>query len=167
MNDQRASVGTAFHSEDARDSFGIERIRAESIDGFRGKRYRTSVAEQVCGTFDSGFVERGQGVAYTAVDQNFDWNTWIVSLVGREPRLWLKNASGLSWTDPLHVLFSEMTGTAINPTELVATLINRENSFVEGIRLPNVEDPRARIDSFGDRPAPVGFGSRKICQFQV
>ncbi len=30
--------------------------------------------------------------------------------------------------------FSEMAGGTINPTELVATLINRENSFVEGIR---------------------------------
>lgn len=30
--------------------------------------------------------------------------------------------------------FSEMGGTGINPTELVATLINRENSFAEGIR---------------------------------
>ena len=30
--------------------------------------------------------------------------------------------------------FSEMSGDAINPTELVATLINRENSFAEGIQ---------------------------------
>jgi len=30
--------------------------------------------------------------------------------------------------------FSEMTGNAINPTELVATLINREATFHEGIR---------------------------------
>jgi len=30
--------------------------------------------------------------------------------------------------------FSEMGGAGINPTELVATLINRENSFTEGIR---------------------------------
>ena len=30
--------------------------------------------------------------------------------------------------------FSEMGGVGINPTELVATLINRENSFAEGIR---------------------------------
>jgi hypothetical protein len=30
--------------------------------------------------------------------------------------------------------------------------------FVDGIRLPNIEDPRARIKSLGDRPAPVGFG---------
>jgi amidophosphoribosyltransferase len=30
--------------------------------------------------------------------------------------------------------FSEMSGEAVNPTELVATLINREGSFVEGIQ---------------------------------
>jgi hypothetical protein len=30
--------------------------------------------------------------------------------------------------------------------------------FVEGLRLPNLEDPRSRIDSFGDKPAPAGFG---------
>ncbi|MBN1911634.1 MAG: amidophosphoribosyltransferase [Pirellulales bacterium] len=30
--------------------------------------------------------------------------------------------------------FSEMSGEAVNPTELVATLINSENSFEEGIR---------------------------------
>jgi len=30
--------------------------------------------------------------------------------------------------------FSEMVGTGVNPTELVATLINREASFAEGIR---------------------------------
>jgi amidophosphoribosyltransferase len=30
--------------------------------------------------------------------------------------------------------FSEMSGDAINPTELVATLINRESSFAEGIQ---------------------------------
>ncbi len=30
--------------------------------------------------------------------------------------------------------FSEMSGDAVNPTELVATLINTENSFEEGIR---------------------------------
>ena len=67
------------------------------------------------------FSPDGSRVAYTAVDQNFDWNTWIVSLVGREPQLWLKNASGLSWTDPLHVLFSEMTGTGIHMSLVTTT----------------------------------------------
>jgi len=30
--------------------------------------------------------------------------------------------------------------------------------FLEGLKLPNLEDPRARIKGFGDRPAPAGFG---------
>ena len=67
------------------------------------------------------FSPDGSRVAYTAVDQNFAWNTWVVSVVGREPQLWLKNASGLSWTDPLHVLFSEMTGTGIHMSLVTAT----------------------------------------------
>ena len=35
--------------------------------------------------------------------------------------------------------FSEMSGNTINPTELMATLINRESSFVEGIRRAQAE----------------------------
>jgi eukaryotic-like serine/threonine-protein kinase len=60
------------------------------------------------------FSPDGSRIAYTTVDQNFDWDTWMVSVAGREPKLWLKNASGLSWMDPLHVLFSEMTGAGIH-----------------------------------------------------
>ncbi len=67
------------------------------------------------------FSPDGSRVAYTAVDQNFEWNTWIVSLVGREPKLWLKNASGLSWMDATHVLFSEMTGMGIHMGLVTAT----------------------------------------------
>ncbi|HLH32102.1 MAG TPA: protein kinase [Terriglobia bacterium] len=67
------------------------------------------------------FSPDGSRIAYTAVDQNFEWNTWIVSLVGREPKLWLNNASGLSWMDPTHVLFSEMTGTGIHMSLVMAT----------------------------------------------
>jgi serine/threonine protein kinase len=67
------------------------------------------------------FSPDGSRVAYTTVDQNFDWNTWNVSLVGREPQLWLKNASGLSWTDPLHLLFSEITGMGIHMSLVTTT----------------------------------------------
>jgi hypothetical protein len=31
-------------------------------------------------------------------------------------------------------------------------------SFEEGLRLPNIEDPRALLRSFGDRPPPAGVG---------
>jgi hypothetical protein len=30
--------------------------------------------------------------------------------------------------------------------------------FVEGLRVPNLEDPHARIKSLGDKPPPAGFG---------
>ena len=67
------------------------------------------------------FSPDGSLVAYTTVDQTFSWDTWVVPVVGREPKLWLKNASGLSWTDPLHLLFSEMTGTGINMSLVAST----------------------------------------------
>ena len=60
------------------------------------------------------FSPDGSRVAYTVVDKEFTWNTWTVPVVGGEPQLWLKNASGLSWTDPAHVLFSEITDTGIH-----------------------------------------------------
>jgi len=60
------------------------------------------------------FSPDGSRVAYTAVDQSFAWDTWIVPVVGSDPQLWLKNASGLSWTASRRVLFSEMTGTGIH-----------------------------------------------------
>jgi Tol biopolymer transport system component len=36
------------------------------------------------------------------------WDTWVVPVLGGEPRLWLPNSSGLVWTDPRRVLFSEI-----------------------------------------------------------
>jgi hypothetical protein len=40
----------------------------------------------------------------------------------------------------------------------VGTGFRADGSFEEGVRLPNVEDPKARIQSPQDRPEPVGFG---------
>ena len=55
------------------------------------------------------FSPDGAQVAYTTVDPTFAWDTWIVPAKGSgAPQLMLKNASGLVWTDPQHVLFSEM-----------------------------------------------------------
>ncbi len=44
------------------------------------------------------------------------------------------------------------------PRNPVGTGFRAAGGFVEHIRLPNLEDPRAPIKSFGDRPAPAGFG---------
>jgi len=53
------------------------------------------------------FSPDGARIAYTTVDPKYGWDTWVVSPLGGEPRRWLQNASGLSWTSPRQVLFSE------------------------------------------------------------
>ena len=50
------------------------------------------------------FSPEGTRIAYTATP----WDTWIVPVLGGKPRLWLPNASGLTWADSGHVLFSEI-----------------------------------------------------------
>jgi len=40
----------------------------------------------------------------------------------------------------------------------VGTGYRGQGGYIENIRLPNLEDPRSRIKSFGDRPSPTGFG---------
>ncbi len=51
------------------------------------------------------FSPDGSRIAYTTAT---DWDTWVVPVLGGEPRRMLANASGLVWTDPQHVLFSEI-----------------------------------------------------------
>ncbi|HSD72976.1 MAG TPA: protein kinase, partial [Thermoanaerobaculia bacterium] len=50
------------------------------------------------------FSPEGSRVAYTAQP----WDTWIVPVLGGKPQLWLPNASGLTWIDREHLLFSEI-----------------------------------------------------------
>jgi DNA-binding winged helix-turn-helix (wHTH) protein/Tol biopolymer transport system component len=54
------------------------------------------------------FSPDGSRIAYTATDASFGWNTWIVPVLGGEPRELLPNAAALTWTDPKHVMFSEI-----------------------------------------------------------
>jgi serine/threonine protein kinase/WD40 repeat protein len=55
------------------------------------------------------FSPEGSRIAYTTVGDNFAWDTWVVPARGGPPRRWFTNASGLSWIDDRHVLFSEIT----------------------------------------------------------
>jgi len=50
----------------------------------------------------------GSRVAYTQLNDNFDWFTFVVPLLGGEPSRLLPNAAGLSWIGPHTVLFSEI-----------------------------------------------------------
>jgi serine/threonine protein kinase/Tol biopolymer transport system component len=54
------------------------------------------------------FSPDGTRIAYTVVDPQFHWDTWTVPVLGGEPQLLLKNASGLVWSGPRQVLFSEI-----------------------------------------------------------
>lgn len=49
------------------------------------------------------FSPDGSRIAYTV-----PWDTWEVPVLGGEPRLWLTNASGLTWIRDRQILFSEI-----------------------------------------------------------
>jgi serine/threonine protein kinase/Tol biopolymer transport system component len=56
---------------------------------------------------DPAFSPDGQRIAYTGVDTQFNFDTWVVSVTGEEPHLWLRYAFGLTWAGPRQLLFSE------------------------------------------------------------
>jgi DNA-binding winged helix-turn-helix (wHTH) protein/Tol biopolymer transport system component len=54
------------------------------------------------------FSPDGSRIAYTTVDRTYTWNTWVVPVLGGEPRQLIPNAAALTWPDPQRVLFSEV-----------------------------------------------------------
>jgi Tol biopolymer transport system component len=54
----------------------------------------------------------GARIGYGVVDESLGWDTFIVPLLGGEPRRMLANASGLTWIGPHKVLFSEIKSGA-------------------------------------------------------
>jgi len=63
------------------------------------------------------FSPDGSRVAYSVVEP---WDTWVVPVLGGEPRLMLPNASALTWIDRNHVLFSEIK-TGVHMAIVTAT----------------------------------------------
>jgi serine/threonine protein kinase len=53
------------------------------------------------------FSPDGSRIAYT-VEAPLSWDTWVVPLLGGQPRRMLPNASALTWIDDHRVLFSEV-----------------------------------------------------------
>jgi serine/threonine protein kinase len=60
------------------------------------------------------FSPDGSRLAYAAIKPGSDWDTWVVPVLGGQPRPLLTNSSGLTWIDSVaarpRVLFSELTG---------------------------------------------------------
>ena len=54
------------------------------------------------------FSPDGSEITYTAVGVGGGWTTMAVPRRGGEPRVFLRNAAGLSWLDQHHALFSEI-----------------------------------------------------------
>ena len=54
------------------------------------------------------FSPDGQRIAYTVVDPQFNWETWVVPVRGGEPQPWLHNAADLVWIGAGRLLFSEI-----------------------------------------------------------
>jgi serine/threonine protein kinase len=54
------------------------------------------------------FSPDGARIAYTTLNPRWGWDTWVVPVLGGEPQPLLRNASGLLWTGPRQVLFSEL-----------------------------------------------------------
>jgi eukaryotic-like serine/threonine-protein kinase len=70
------------------------------------------------------FSPDGSRIAYTTVP-GF-WDTWVVPVLGGEPRLMLGNAEGLTWINTKSILFSELKKGL--HMVLVTAGENRENS---------------------------------------
>jgi eukaryotic-like serine/threonine-protein kinase len=51
------------------------------------------------------FSPDGSRIAYTVAPP---WDTWVVPVLGGQPLLMLPNASGLTWVDDRHILFSQI-----------------------------------------------------------
>ena len=54
------------------------------------------------------FAPDGSRLTYTFINQNGSWDTWTVPVLGGAPRLWLPNASGLTWLGANQLVFSEI-----------------------------------------------------------
>src|SRR5204863_6449516 len=60
-------------------------------------------------------------IACTTMDAQNEWDTWVVPVLGGEPRRWLPNASGLAWSGRQTLLFSEkIRGSQGNHMKIVA-----------------------------------------------
>jgi eukaryotic-like serine/threonine-protein kinase len=62
--------------------------------------------DEIKNKLEPAFSPDGSRIAYGTSELN--WQTWVVPVLGGQPQLLLSNATGLSWIDARHVMFSEI-----------------------------------------------------------
>jgi DNA-binding winged helix-turn-helix (wHTH) protein/Tol biopolymer transport system component len=73
----------------------------------------------------------GSRIAYTATDRSFAWNTWVVPVLGGEPKELLPNAAALTWLDQQHVMFSELNPKTAAPITVMGLIAATESRAEE------------------------------------
>jgi Tol biopolymer transport system component len=94
------------------------------------------------------FSPDGTRIAYTVVGPKFLWDTWVVPVLGGAPQPWLKNASGLVWTGPQQVMFSEIK----NPPHMGIVAADERRMGLRDVYLPTHEHAMAHLSY----PSPDG-----------
>ncbi len=75
------------------------------------------------------FSPDGSRIAYTIIDARNEWDTWVVPVLGGDPRPWLPNASGLIWAGRQTVIFSEkIRGSHGNHMKIVTAAESRADA---------------------------------------
>jgi serine/threonine protein kinase len=94
------------------------------------------------------FSPDGSRIAYTVIEGQNEWDTWVVPVLGGEPRRWLPNASGLVWVANRQLLFSEkIPGSQGNhmkvaPARAICTSRCRKGPWpIVRFRLPTASGP--------------------------
>ena len=95
------------------------------------------------------FSPDGSRIAYSSVRDGRSWDTWVVPVLGGEPRLWLPNASGLVWFGKSKLLFSEIKDQVLH----MALVTSEENRVgARDLYLPQHE----RAMAHRSYPSPDG-----------